>query len=477
MKYEKKEYHLFRKKGITLLFTIRDMRLFWADDIVEKVLSLPSPLSEQSAIHALPDVQKEDVTTALDELSQCGVLSIVGEDIIGEKVTVSQTQDTGDLPINGVWLVVSQDCNLRCTYCSAGYGTFGSDPTMMTKVVAQKAADLLIDREHEYPMNKKMLVFVGGEPLLNFPVIKFTVEYLMEQTHQLPKMGMDTNGTVITKEQMRFFIENNFDVTFSIDGNAQMHNANRFFPDGRGSYDIVSRNFRDYVKLKSDLTGKGGARVQLSLPDGKHLRKAVRHLISLGATVFVANPTGSSYFLQKKYPLSRSNMLSFYREFETLNDEFLRREYGKDKHLLFNATATMLEKIHKRGAAVGCGAGYSIAISAHGKIYPCQGLVGMDEFLIGDINNGINVDKRREFIYNKINFERKCNTCWARTLCRAACIAAAFVDETVDDIHAEPTERCELYRKYIETGLYTYYIARRNMRSTPFSEKHEQIHV
>ena len=258
--YRRPEVHTFQDGSRRLLFDVEGLRFFEIDELSEAVLDACEGLSSEQVAAALSDQwTPEEILEVSHELEGAGLIS---EGPIPSEIPDSENpQCTPDAPIC-VTLHVSHACNLKCIYCFADGGAYGGRVEQMRPEVARQAVDWVLDRCRS--VGRSHINFFGGEPLLNFPLIKEVVRYARlkaEEVGVVVTFGITTNGTLMNDEVVRFFDEEDIEVMVSLDGPKQDESGLRMFHDGKGSYEVVSRNAQrmmaerpEKVTLRATLT-------------------------------------------------------------------------------------------------------------------------------------------------------------------------------------------------------------------------------
>lgn len=320
-------------------------------------------------------------------------------------------------------LHVTDKCNLRCVYCYEGNRPQKAKK-MMTVRIARNAVDWLIRRSGQ----KKQLriVFFGGEPLLNFPLIRETVSYSNRVSQLKGKTitySISTNGTLLTSGIIQFFRENNIVPTISMDGTRIIQDRQRPFSDGRGSYDSLAGRIRELLRVIPQ------AGCNAVLLDGKNHKKVMNGVKKLGFEKIGISPPVSispsrQEILQANIP--NNDHAWFTRDLSHNSRKLLQHIKSRDIGGIHSVTQVspllgIMEFIVKNvNIKFPCGAGRSsVAVSTEGDIYPCHRFTGSAEFRLGNISKpdferNFNAGRRHEEI-------PACHSCNARNLCAGGC--------------------------------------------------------
>ena len=371
-------------------------------------------------------------------------LLFTGPQEIEKAVSVNNLPDS----IKALCLHVSHDCNLTCEYCFASKGDYKSGRKQMDKDIAFKAVDYLVNNSG----NRKNIEidFFGGEPLLNFTVVKEVVDYGRELENKTGKkfyFTITTNGVLLDDEKIRFINEYMDNVVISIDGRKEIHDSIRRDRSGRGTYDRIVPLVK---KLVHDREGKSyyirGTFTSLN----KDFSNDVKHLASLGFREISIEPvvgSGNELFIKDE---DVPDILSEYEKFAV---EYAKSQREENSFNFYHFNLNLYDGpcIYKKIAA--CGAGFEyFAVSPEGYLYPCHQFVGQNEFIMGDIFNGINKTKMADnFRQNNILTKEKCKDCWAKLFCSGGCHANAWY--SYGDIALPNETACTLQKKRIECAI------------------------
>jgi uncharacterized protein len=364
-----------------------------------------------------------EVQAALESLQATFTAGILGQRIPDlESPSVEATQPTGIL------LMVTQTCNLACVYCYAGGGTYGSRIKLLGSEKAFSAIDLMLARA---PDRKAFTVtFFGGEPLLDFPLIRRVVEHCLGLAAERDlsfSYSMTTNATVVTDEIIAFLKEHRFTLMVSYDGEAAQE-QNRPFKSGKGSNEEVLANIRR-------MTAAGlPVQIRATLIKGMISQESIQGLVQIGSTLgarklamsAVSSTKNSLFPAGDEMVLDHEDHQQLQGIYQQLSEENLASACrGSEARVRFDPHAHLVKAL-ATGQAEGigrCGACFGMsAVSTDGKIYPCHRFVGMDEYAIGDLAAGFSHDSIEQFFARsrRANHE-KCSSCWVRLICTGGC--------------------------------------------------------
>lgn len=417
--------------------------------IVEKLLAQKVEEKEQIVEAAAKQlsVERSEVSETVEEiLSLKDEGMLFTEDIYEKYIDSFQNRET---VVKALCLHIAHDCNLACKYCFAGEGEYHGRRALMSLDVGKKALDFLV-RNSGNRVNLEV-DFFGGEPLMNWQVVKDLVAYgrsLEEPNHKKFRFTLTTNGVLLDDEVLEFANKEMANVVLSIDGRKKVHDWMRPHRGGQGSYDEVvpkykkvaeSRNQMDYY-VRGTFT-----RNNLDFAeDVKHLADEGFEQISVEPVV--ARP-------EEDYALRMEDVPAILKEYDELALEYIRRKKaGKGFnffHFMINLEGGPC--VAKRLSGCGSGTEY-LAVTPWGDFYPCHQFVGQEEFLMGNVEQGIlRTDIRDKFKACNVYAKDQCRDCFAKFYCSGGCAANAYHNS--GDVNGAYELGCELQRKRVECAI------------------------
>ncbi len=361
--------------------------------------------------------------------------------------------DPERIPLRTLVLEAAQACNLHCTYCYAGGGSYGGEARMMHPELAARAARYLVESSGD--RESVTLVLFGGEPLLNLPALKAAVREGEAAAAGLGKklvVSVTTNGTRFTSEALDFLGAHRIAVSVSIDGPPDVHDANRRYAgkNGGGTYvDVV-----DGVALLRARTGRRpAARVTLKPDQWDRVPEVFEHVLGLGFLEVGIAPSSPVTATLLPAPQQDEALLA---GFSRLAERF-GREAGHGRVLPFSNLLDVLGRLHAgrvKGAPCGAGLGY-LAMDAQGRFFLCHRLAGVARFCVGDLDAGIDHAKVRACL-GALAMPRQdaCAACWARSLCAGGCHYENHLRET--ELGLPHGGSCDFIRRWLELGIRVY---------------------
>jgi len=398
--------------------------------------------------------QKADAAehrSMLDELLAMEIVNPVGSERKRFSATPPSPVYTEKMPVKTLVLHLANECNLRCTYCYAGDGEYGAPKKYMSMETADQAISFLM--ENSFDEKSVTIVLFGGEPFLNWKVLKHIVEQASEQGKLRGKtvnFSLTTNGTLMTVEQMEFLHKYKVTVSVSMDGTKEAHDKNRPMAGGQGSYDRTSKNVTKLMQTHT--SAPIGTRVTVAKGFEK-LETSLRHLLSKGFfEVGFAPVTETDMGLA----LGEEDLRDLLRQFAELSDQYVETAL-RNEYLGFSNLTNVLKELHMgTNKAYGCGAGLGFfAVSPDGGLYLCHRFNENEQFKMGDIYSGINRSKQREML-DELHVDRKesCKSCALKHICSGGCYYEAM--ERQGDYRRPNAHYCEWMHEWITISLKAY---------------------
>ncbi|NLM45470.1 MAG: thioether cross-link-forming SCIFF peptide maturase [Firmicutes bacterium] len=355
-----------------------------------------------------------------------------------------------DGAVKALCLHLAHDCNLRCKYCFAGTGNYGGARGLMPLDVAKAAVDFLL----QAAAGRKHLEidFFGGEPLLNFPVLKETVAYGRQKAEargKKLKFTVTTNAYNVPEEVKDYLNREEISIVLSLDGRREVHDRMRVTPAGRGSWESVLQNCRQIV------AGRGGDNYYLRGTYTRHnldFCQDVKEMVGHGFRLLSLEPAVLSPAAEEA--LQEEDLPVIFAEYEKLAALLWEWEEAGQKVYFFHFELDLHQGPCAKKRLLGCGAGSSyLAVTPDGKLYPCHQFAGEADFCVGNVKEGITAPEiRRRFAAVDSAAKAECAVCFARYFCGGGCHAAAWHQNR--DLARPYALGCKLHRKRVECGLY-----------------------
>lgn len=440
--------HQYKNNGYNIVLDVNSGSVHVVDDICYDVISLyednmPEEIIRQLQSHYPEDLIQEAIRE-VEELKEEELLFT--QDIYKQYITDFKKRKT---VVKALCLHIAHDCNLACKYCFAEEGEYHGGRALMSLEVGKKALDFLIANSG----NRRNLEvdFFGGEPLMNWEVVKELVRYGRSKEKEFDKnfrFTLTTNGVLLNDEVMEFVNQEMANVVLSLDGRKEVNDRMRPFRNGKGSYDLIvpkfqkladSRNQTNYY-VRGTFTHEN-----LDFADD------VIHFADLGFKQMSIEPVVGDE--NEQYAIKEEDLPKIMAEYDKLAKEYIKR---KKEGRGFNFFHFMIDL--EQGPCVakrlsGCGSGTEyLAVTPWGDLYPCHQFVGQEEFLLGNVEEGIQKQEVcDEFKMCNVYAKEKCQNCFAKYYCSGGCAANSY------KFHGSITDAydigCEMQRKRIECAI------------------------
>lgn len=419
------------------------------DDVVYDVLPYMEEGMEKKAI-AEKLKQKYTEEEVFEAVSDCEELKEAGtlftEDTYKESVIDFKKRKT---VVKALCLHIAHDCNLACRYCFAEEGEYHGRRALMSYETGKQALDFLIANSGS--RRNLEVDFFGGEPLMNWQVVKDLVKYGREQEkihNKNFRFTLTTNGVLLNDEIMEFANKEMANVVLSIDGRKEVHDYMRPFRKGKGSYDLIVPKFQKFAESRNQ--EKYYVRGTFT-HNNLDFSKDVLHLADLGFKQISVEPVVS--LPDEPYAIKEEDIPVICAEYDKLAAEMVKRHReGNDFNFFhFMIDLTGGPCVYKRLSGCGSGTEY-LAVTPWGDLYPCHQFVGEDGFLLGNVFEGIkNTDLVDEFKCCNVYAKEKCRNCFARFYCSGGCAANSYkFHGSINDAY---DIGCELQKKRIECAI------------------------
>jgi len=351
--------------------------------------------------------------------------------------------------IKALCLHVAHTCNLNCAYCFASQGKYHGERAVMSFEVGKRALDFLI--ENSGSRTNLEVDFFGGEPLMNWDVVKQLVAYarsVEKEHHKNFRFTLTTNGVLIDDDVIDFCNREMSNVVLSLDGRKEIHDRTRVDYAGNGSYDRIVPKFK---KLVDSRGGKGYYMRGTFTHANPDFTNDVFHMADLGFTELSMEPVVCAP--DDPSALTPADLEIVKEHYEILAKEMIKRKREGRPFTFYHYMLDLTEGpcIYKRISGCGSGTEY-MAVTPWGDLYPCHQFVGEEEYKLGNIWDGVTNDKVREDFRACNAYSRPdCEDCWAKLYCSGGCAANAF--HASGSIRGIYKPGCELFRKRIECAI------------------------
>ncbi|MCX6583744.1 MAG: radical SAM protein [Candidatus Aminicenantes bacterium] len=433
--------HTFNVWGEQFVLNIPGSRVYKINQRMMRVIELlqEGQPAEQITLDMGTRFPVEEIAGDLSMLEKLGLLTAEEKTF---NPTETQFPDTLDMQI-------SHHCNLACRYCYARGGNFGGQDKLMSLETAQKTVDYFIDHTD----NKKELCinYDGGEPLINFKVIKEATLYARDKGEKKGKhirFNIGTNATLVTDEIADFFSRLKFSPQVSLDGAEAIQDELRPYKNRKGAYQDMMEGIEKLKKKGVEFA----SRITIT-PRNLNLKDNVELLHRLGVIRIAAFPATG---IPGEYAFRPQHLQTLKEEYDKTAEFFLDSLFNKGELVCFSNFTDNLRNLHNAKVLhYGCGAARSfISVDPHEDIYPCHRLVGNEKYRLGNLQSGMDDEKRRIFLDNHVASKEKCRRCWAKYLCGGGCLVEA--EYVNGDIKNPYDVSCEIYKYEKELSIMIY---------------------
>lgn len=441
--------HKFNMDGINIVMDINSGAVHIIDNEAYDILDFYKELDKEKIINKLSDkYDKEDIKKAYEEIKELedeGLL-YANDQYINHKQFENREQ-----VIKALCLNVAHDCNLKCSYCFASQGDFGGERKLMDYETGKRAFDFLIKNSG----NRRNLEvdFFGGEPLMNFDVVKKLVKYGREQEKIYNKnfrFTITTNGILLNDEITDFINEHMHNIVLSLDGRKDINDDMRPTINDKGSYDIIVPKYQKLIEKRGDKEYfVRGTFTRQNLD----FSKDIMHFYDLGMTKTSVEPVVDDE--SNPFALREEDLPKIFEEYELLAKEYAKKKINKEKFTFFHFMIDLNQGpcIIKRITACGAGTEY-ISITPEGDIYPCHQFVGNYDYKLANLYDDKIVLKQnlvKEFKNANVYSKEDCKNCWAKFYCSGGCHANAL--NFNKDVLKPYKLGCEMQKKRIECAI------------------------
>ena len=442
--------HKFKAKDLNIVLDVNSGGVHLVDDMTYDLLDyIEEPLEETCPQKALDELSGK---YTVEQLKECygEILELYHDKVLFSGDPYAVYAETAiNSPIKAMCLHISHDCNLRCKYCFASTGDFGTGRKLMPLETAKAAIDFLLEKS--VGRENLELDFFGGEPLMNFDVVKQTVAYARSKEKEYGKnfrFTITTNGMLLDDDAIDFINKEMYNVVLSIDGRKEVNDRMRVRADGNGSYDRIVKNFKKLVEKRGDKEWYvRGTYTKYNLD----FSEDVFHLYDQGFDQISVEPVVEDPKVE--YAITEEDLDQICKEYDRLADRLmeLKKNGGFLNFFHFMIDLEGGPCVYKRLSGCGSGTEY-LAVTPWGDLYPCHQFVGNEDFLMGNVWDGVKrTDIRDEFKCCNVYAKEKCSKCFARFYCSGGCAANSY------NFHGSITDAydlgCERQKKRIECAI------------------------
>lgn len=447
--------HEYKLNGFNIVLDTCSGSVHSVDEVAYDIIGMYQDHTKDEIVKAMmdkygdrDDVNEQEIEACIEDVETLKNMGkLYTPDNYGDMAGTFKER-SGDV-VKALCLHVAHTCNLNCSYCFASQGKYHGDRALMSFEVGKQALDFLVANSGS--RTNLEVDFFGGEPLMNWDVVKQLVEYgrsIEKEKHKNFRFTVTTNGVLIDDDVIDFCNKEISNVVLSLDGRKEIHDRLRVDYKGEGSYDTIVPKFQKFVKARGDKGYYMRGTFTHANPD---FTKDVFHMADLGFTELSMEPVVGKP--EDPSSLTPEDIEIVKEQYEILAKDMLRREQeGKPitfYHYMLDLTSGPC--IYKRISGCGSGTEY-MAVTPWGDLYPCHQFVGEEDYKLGNVWDGVqNKELREEFRSCNAYAREDCKDCWAKLYCSGGCAANAFhASGTIRGVY-EPG--CELFKKRIECAI------------------------
>ena len=447
--------HCYKLGGLNIVLDVYSGSVHLVDEVAYDIIGMyESKTREQITAEILEkysdceDVTAEDINDCCDDIEELKKAGKLFKEDTFKPMAGDLKQKSAGI-VKALCLHVAHTCNLNCSYCFASQGKYHGDRAIMSLEVGKRALDFLI--ENSAGRRNLEVDFFGGEPLMNFDMIKELVAYARKREKEANKnfrFTLTTNGVLVDDDVIEFANKEMSNVVLSLDGRKEVHDRFRVDFAGNGSWEKIVPKFQKFVEKRGNKNYYMRGTFTHANPD---FVNDIEEMLRLGFTELsmepvVCAPDDPSALTNEDLPI----VLEQYEKLAFLMQE--KRKEGKP----FTFYHYMLDLksgpcIYKRISGCGSGTEY-MAVTPWGDLYPCHQFVGEERFKLGDVWTGVtNIEIQNEFAACNVYTRPECNDCWAKLYCSGGCAANAY--HATGSVNGVYSYGCELFKKRMECAI------------------------
>ncbi len=445
--------HQYKMGGRNIVMDIASGSIHEVDDATYDMIELYGKEDRESVVKTIadryPDLEEGEAAEIYDELSELAAEGkLFAEDTFAPMAGELKARTGG--VVKALCLHVAHSCNLNCSYCFASQGRFHGERALMSFETGKRAIDFLV--ENSGSRRNLEVDFFGGEPLLNWEVVKQIVAYARSIEKEKGKnfrFTLTTNGMLVDDEVIAFSNREMHNVVLSLDGRREVHDRFRKDYAGNGSWETIVPKFQRFVEARGGKNYYIRGTFTHANPD---FLEDIKVMLDLGFTELSMEPVVCAP--GDPMALTEEDLPIVAEQYEKLA-ELMEARAKEGRPFTFYHYMIDLEDgpcIYKRISGCGSGTEY-MAVTPWGDLFPCHQFVGEEAFKLGDIWNGVtNTGVREDFANCNVYAREECKDCWARLYCAGGCAANAY--HATGSVRGVYEYGCKLFRKRMECAIY-----------------------
>ncbi len=447
--------HSYKLSGMNIVLDTNSGSVHVVDDVSFDIINMYESNSPEEITKAILAKYPDNPEVTAEEIADC--LTQIGE---LKKAGKLFTEDTfkpiaGELKkrtsgvVKALCLHIAHTCNLNCSYCFASQGKYHGDRAIMSFEVGKRALDFLV--ENSGTRRNLEVDFFGGEPLMNFTVVKQLVEYARSIEKEKGKnfrFTLTTNGMLIDDDVIEFSNREMSNVVLSLDGRKEVHDRFRVDYQGRGSWEQIVPKFQKFVKARGNRNYYMRGTFTHANPD---FLEDIKTMLELGFTELSMEPVVCAS--DDPSALTEEDKTVVMKQYEDLAELMLKRNREGNPFTFYHYMIDLKGGpcIYKRVSGCGSGTEY-MAVTPWGDLYPCHQFVGEEKFRLGSVFEGVtNTEIQDEFMSCNVYTRPECADCWAKLYCSGGCAANAY--HATGSVKGVYSYGCDLFRKRMECAI------------------------
>ena len=446
--------HQYKLNGYNIVLDTASGSVHTVDEVAYDIIEMYKTHSKDEIVKFitekyahLPDVTPEEVLECIGDIEELEKQEKLFSEDKYEELAYNY-KEKSDV-IKAMCLHVAHTCNLNCSYCFASQGKYQGDRALMSFETGKRAFDFLIEKSGT--RRNLEVDFFGGEPLMNWDVIKQLVEYArsVEKKHNKNfRFTLTTNGVLLDDEVMEYLNREMSNVVLSLDGRPEIHDHFRVDYNGKGSYEKILPKFKELVEKRG---GKDYYMRGTFTHNNTDFTKDIFHMADLGFNELSMEPVVCPP--DDPYALTEEDLPVLFEQYEILAKEMIRRKKAGNGFTFYHYMLDLKNGpcIYKR--ITGCGSGTEyMAVTPWGDLYPCHQFVGDEKYCLGNIWDGVkNTEVQDEFRKCNAYAREDCRDCWAKLYCSGGCAANSY--HSTGSISGIYEYGCKLFKKRIECAI------------------------
>ncbi len=447
--------HQYKLNGYNIVIDVASGAIHVVDEAAYDIISMYKTKSEDEIVSAVlekyknrPEITESEIRNCISSVSELEANGKLFSQDSFESEAGTFKKRSGNV-IKALCLHVAHTCNLNCSYCFASQGNFHGDRGLMSFDVGKRALDFLV--ENSGTRRNLEVDFFGGEPLMNWDVVKQLVTYARGIEKKVGKnfrFTLTTNGMLIDDDVIDFANREMSNVVLSLDGRKEIHDRFRVDYAGRGSFDVITPKFQKFVRERGDKDYYIRGTFTHANPD---FLADIDEMLSLGFDKLSMEPVVAAP--GDPAALTTEDKAVVMEQYERLAERMLERK-KEGKPFTFYHYMIDLEGgpcIYKRISGCGSGTEY-MAVTPWGDLYPCHQFVGDERYKLGDVFDGVsNAAAQEEFRACNVYTRKECADCWAKLYCSGGCAANAY--HATGSVNGVYKDGCDLFRKRMECAV------------------------